>query len=64
MGENDEISKAPTSILDQILDETFQKLKNIEDFNSELIFELKKINLPGNTSTERKLISILRGESP
>jgi hypothetical protein len=64
LGENDEISKAPASILDQILDETFQKLENIEDFDSELISELKKVKLPGNTSTEQKLISILRGESP
>jgi hypothetical protein len=31
MGENEEISKAPTSILDQILDETFQKLENRVD---------------------------------
>lgn len=64
MGEKDRISKAPTSILDQILDETFQKLENIEDFDSELISELKKVKLPGKNSTERKLISILQGESP
>ena len=64
MGENEDIFKAPTSILDQILDETFQKLQNKEDFDSEFISELKKVQLPGNTSTEQKLISILRGESP
>lgn len=64
MGENEKNSKAPTSILDQILDETYQKMENIEDFDSELISKLKKVQLPGNTSTEQKLISILRGESP
>ena len=58
------MNKVPRSILEEIQEETHQKLKDNEDFDSELISELKKVKLPGNTSTEQKLISILRGESP
>ncbi|AUB56332.1 hypothetical protein BK007_10110 [Methanobacterium subterraneum] len=64
MGEEKEISKVSASILDQILEETFVKLKNMEEFGSELVFEIKKVELPGNSSTEQKIITILRGESP
>lgn len=56
-------NKAPQSIIAEILGITFQKLENREDFDSELIFKLKKVKFPGNVSTENKLISILRGES-
>lgn len=64
MGEEKEISKVSASILDQILEETFVKLKNMEEFGSELVFEIKNVELPGNSSTEQKIITILRGESP
>lgn len=64
MGKEKEISKVSASILDQILEETFVKLKNMEEFSSELVFEIKKVELPGNSSTEQKIITILRGESP
>lgn len=56
--------KAPQSILEEILDETFQKLEENEDFDFRLIIKLKNVDLPGNASTEQELISILRGEPP
>lgn len=62
MGET-KINKTPQSILDEILNETYQKLEDDENFDSELILKLKKVKLPGNVSSENKLISILRGES-
>ena len=64
MGENEKLNKAPQSILEKILNETFQKLEDNDNFDSKLISELRKVKLPGNTSTAQKLIVILRGESP
>ena len=64
MGENEEISKAPTSILDQILDETFQKLENTEDFDSELLLELRKLASERSLQNDKLLTSILKGDLP
>lgn len=64
MGEKIVRPKVPQSILDEIIRQTIQKLEDNDNFDSELISKLKKVKLPGNTSTEQKLISILRGESP
>jgi hypothetical protein len=64
MGEKEEISKAPTSILDQILDETFQKLENSEDFDSELLLELRKLASEGSLQNDKLLTSILKGDLP
>ena len=64
MVEKEKLNKAPQSILEKILNETFQKLEDYDNFDSKLISELRKVKLPGNTSTEQKLIVILRGESP
>lgn len=63
MGDNEEISKAPTSILDQILDETFQKLEKGENFDSELLLDLRKLGSDGSLTDEKHLIAILRGDS-
>ena len=64
MGEKEKLNKTPQSILGKILNETFQKLEDNDNFDSKLISELRKVKLPGNTSTAQKLIVILRGESP
>ena len=64
MGENKEISKAPTSLLDQILDETFQKLENREDFDPELLLELLKLASEGSLQNDKILTSILKGDLP
>jgi len=64
MGEKEEISKASTSILDQILDETFQKLENSEDFDSELLLELRKLASEGSLQNDKLLTSILKGDLP
>lgn len=64
MGEKEKLNKAPQSILDKILHETFQKLDDDKNFETELLSKIKKVKLPGNTSTEQKLTSILQGESP
>jgi hypothetical protein len=48
MGENEGIYKAPTSTLEQILDKTFKKLDTGEDFNSELLLELRKLASDGS----------------
>lgn len=64
MGESEDISKAPTSILDQILDETFQKLRNKEDFDSELILKLRKLASNGSLQDDKLLTSILKGDLP
>lgn len=64
MGEKEKLNKAPQSILDKILHETFQKLDDNDNFDFELMSELKRVKLPGNTSSEQKLTSILRCESP
>ena len=63
MGENRKMSKAPQSILDEIMDKTFHKLEDNKDFNSELILKLQKLTLECNLQNEKLLISILRGES-
>ena len=60
MGEKEKLDKAPQSILDIILHETFLKLDDNENFETELLSKLKKVKLPGNTSTEQKLTSIFR----
>ncbi|HHY00177.1 MAG TPA: hypothetical protein GX531_02205 [Methanothermobacter sp.] len=64
MGENEETSKAPTSILDQIIDETFQKLRNREDFDSEILLELHKLASEGSLQDDKRLTSILKGDLP
>ncbi|MDI9436385.1 MAG: hypothetical protein QM396_10355 [Euryarchaeota archaeon] len=64
MGENEETSKAPTSILDQILDETFQKLRNREDFDSEILLELRRLASEGSLQDDKRLTSILKGDLP
>ena len=64
MGEKEKLNKTPQSILDKILHETFLKLDDNENFETELLSKLKKVKLPGNTSTEQELTSILQGESP
>lgn len=64
MGEKEEINKAPTAIMDQILDETFQKLDEKEDFDSEILLELRKNRSEGLFPDEKRLISILRGDHP
>lgn len=64
MGENEETSKAPTSILDQIIDETFQKLRNREDFDSEILLELRKLASEGSLQDDKGLTSILKGDFP
>mgnify|MGYP006981296355 CR=1 FL=1 len=55
------MNKVPRSILEE---ETHQKLKDNEDFDSELISKLRKLDIYDSIPNERKLISILRGESP
>lgn len=62
MEKNKENSKAPTSILDQILDETFQKLESREDFDSELLLELRKLASEGSLQNDKLLTSILKGD--
>lgn len=64
MGETEKNSKAPTSILDQILDETFQKLENREDFDSELLLELRKLASERSLQNDKLLTSILKGDLP
>lgn len=63
MGENKEMTKAPQSILGDILDETFQKLEDEDDFNNEIVFQLKCLASEDSLLNESKLIAILRGES-
>ena len=63
MGENKEITKAPQSILGDILDETFQKLEDEDDFNNEIVYQLKYLASEDSLQNESKLIAILRGES-
>jgi len=58
------MSKAPQSILDEIMDQTFHKLEDNKDFDSELILKLQKLTFEGNLQDEKLLLSILRGESP
>ncbi|CEA14172.1 hypothetical protein [Methanobacterium formicicum] len=58
------MNKVPRSILEEIQEETHQKLKDNEDFDSELISKLRKLDIYDSIPNERKLISILRGESP
>jgi hypothetical protein len=64
MGENEEMTKVPRSILEEIMEKTFQKLDDKEDFDNELIFELRKLALEGSFLDEERLISILKGVSP
>lgn len=64
MGENEEMNKAPQSILEEILDETFRRLEANEDFDSKLILELQKLSSEGNIQNEKLLLSTLRGDSP
>lgn len=64
MGEKEETNKAPQSILEEILDETFRKLEANEDFDSKLILELQKLSSEGNIQNEKILLSILRGDLP
>lgn len=63
MGENKEMTKAPQSILGDILDETFQKLEDEDDFNNEIVSQLKSLASEDSLLNESKLIAILRGES-
>lgn len=63
MGENRKENKAPQSILEEIMDETFQRLEANEDFDSKLILELQKLSSEGNIQNEKLLLSILRGDS-
>lgn len=64
MGEKEENSKAPTSILDQILDKTFQKLEKSEDFDSEILIEIRKLAADGSLQDDKHLTSILKGDHP
>lgn len=64
MGENNEKTEAPLFILEEIMNETFQKLEENEDFDSELILKLKGFVFEDSLQKESKLITILRGESP
>jgi hypothetical protein len=64
MGKKEEVNKVPQSILEEIMDETFQKLEDNENFDSNLILELQKLTSEGNLQNEKLLLSILRGESP
>jgi len=48
MGAYKKTNKVPQSILDEIIDETFKKVNNNKDFDSELILELQKLNSEGN----------------
>lgn len=63
MGEKEEINNVPQSILEEILEYTFQKLEDSNDFDSKLIFKLQKL-ASEDSIREIELISILRGESP
>lgn len=64
MRENEKRAKAPQSILEEILDETFRRLEANEDFDSKLILELQKLSSEGNIQNEKLLLSTLRGDSP
>lgn len=64
MRENEKRAKAPQSILEEILDETFRRLEDNEDFDSKLILELQKLSSEGNIQNEKLLLSTLRGDSP
>ena len=63
MGENKEKNEAPLSILDEIMNETFQKLEDCPDFHQEMVSKLKNLDSDDTLQNESKLISILRGES-
>ncbi len=58
------MNNVPKSILDEILDETFQKLENGENFDSELLLELRKLASEGSFQNDKLLTSILKGEIP
>ena len=62
MGEKEEINNVPKSILEEILEYTFQKLEDNNDFDSKLILKLKKL-ASEDSIREIELISTLRGES-
>ena len=63
MGENKEKNEAPLSILEEIINETFQKLENYPDFHQEMVSKLKSLDSDDTLQNESKLIAILRGES-
>jgi hypothetical protein len=62
MNENGE-KRAPQSILEEILDETFRRLEANEDFDFTLILELQKLTSGDNIQNEKLLLSTLRGDS-
>jgi len=63
MGENKEKTKASQSILDEIMSETFQKLDDNEDFDSEIVLELRNLFSEDSMPNDKSMISILRGDS-
>ncbi|WP_292613417.1 hypothetical protein [Methanobacterium sp. BAmetb5] len=56
--------QAPQSILEEILDETFEKLSENQDFDPELILKLEKIMNNGSSLDVKRLITVLSGGSP